>query len=401
MLTTWTFHSAGEIVFGDDATEQLGERVRRLGLGRVFLVADRWLAAAGIVERIVRPLAAADCQVQVFADGEPEPPTRVALAAAEAARPFVPDCILGLGGGSNMDLAKIVALLLAHGGAPRDYFGENRVPGAVLPLVCVPTTAGTGSEVTPAAVLTDSEAGVKVSTLSERLRPKLAVVDPLLALACPAVVTADAGIDALTHAIEAYTAVDYAQFPLPPEERSIYQGHNPLSDALALEAIGLVGRWLAVAVERPDDRAARRQMALAALLAGLAFSNSGVALVHAMEYPVGAAVHCSHGRGNGLLLPHVMRFNRPECQERLKAVGQRLGAVEHDLPIEAAAEQAIAAVDRLRARIGVPGRLRELGATAEMLPAFAEKAFAIKRVLRVNPRPVTQADILGIYQAAL
>jgi alcohol dehydrogenase class IV len=120
-----------------------------------------------------------------------------------------------------------------------------------------------------------------------------------------------------------------------------------------------------------------------------------------MEYPLGAAVHCSHGRGNGLLLPHVMRFNRPACQERLKTVAQRLGAVEGELPVDEAAEQAIAAVDRLRARIGVPGRLRELGATAEMLPAFAEKAFAIKRVLRVNPRPTTQADILGIYQAAL
>ncbi len=401
MRTTWNFHSAGQIVFGDGAVAQVGELIGRLGLSRVLVVADRRLESAGLVEQIVRPLDAAGHAVEVFAEGAPEPPVGAAIAAAEQSRKFGPDCVLGLGGGSNMDLAKIVALLTSHGGEPKDYFGENRVPGPVVPLVCVPTTAGTGSEVTPAAVLTDTEAGVKVSTLSEHLRPKLAVVDPLLTLGCPAVVTADAGIDALTHAVEAYTSVDFAEFALPEGERSVYQGHNPLSDAVALEAIALCGQWLAAAVEQPDHRTARRQMAFAALLAGLAFSNSGVALVHAMEYPVGAAVHCSHGRGNGLLLPHVMRFNRPACEARLAEIGRRLGAVKPDAPTAEAADQAIVAVDALRTRIGVPARLRDLGATADMLPGFAAKAFAIKRVLRVNPRQPTQEEILEVYRAAL
>jgi alcohol dehydrogenase class IV len=266
--------------------------------------------------------------------------------------------------------------------------------------MCVPTTSGTGSEVTAASVLTDTANQIKVGVLSNYMRPKVAIVDPLLTVSCPAKVTADSGIDALTHAIEAYTAIDNEEFPLPEGERSVYQGRHPLGDCLAEKAIELIGRHLATAVREPHDLAAREGMALAATVAGLAFSNIGVALVHAMEYPVGGAVHCSHGAGNGLLLPFVMRYNLPARVERFARVAELLGEQTAGLSREQAAERAISAVERLKAEIGIPARLRDLGVTPQQLPLFAEKAFGIKRILRVNPRVPTVAEIEGVFRAA-
>jgi alcohol dehydrogenase class IV len=342
----------------------LGELAGQLGLKRLLLVTDVPLCRAGIMDEVRKPLEAAGIVVQVFDGGMPEPSFDVAEQCIAAGRTFRPDGVLGLGGGSNMDLAKITATVLTHGGAIRDYVGDCRIPGPVLPLICVPTTSGTGSEVTAAGVLTDTANRVKVGILSNYLRPRLAVVDPRLTLSCPPKVTADSGIDALTHAIEAYTAVDNATFPLPAGERTVYQGRHPLADCLAEKAIELIGRHLVAAVREPANLAAREGMSLGATLAGLAFSNTGVALVHAMEYPVGGATHCSHGAGNGLLLPFVMRFN-------------------------------------LAARTREFARLSDLGVEASQLPAFAEKALSIKRILCVNPRAVTLQDIEEIYRAAL
>jgi alcohol dehydrogenase class IV len=222
----------------------------------------------------------------------------------------------------------------------------------------------------------------------------------LLTVSCPPKVTADSGIDALTHAIEAYTAVDSADFPLPPGERSVYQGRHPLSDVLAEKAIRLVGTHLRWAVHHGGDLEAREGMALAAAVAGLSFSNVGVALVHALEYPVGGATGCSHGAGNGLLLPYVMRFNLPARRAEFARIAEWLGEDVRGLSMDAAADRAVAAVERLRADIGVPGRLRELGAREDQLPEFAAKAFAIKRILRVNPRPATVEDCEAILRSA-
>jgi alcohol dehydrogenase class IV len=400
MRTTWTFHSAGTLLFGRGAVDQLGEVVGRLGARRVLLVTDPVLTRAGLPERVRKPLADAGVTVESFPEGEPEPSLRAAAACLGLARQFRPDALLGLGGGSNMDLAKITAVTLAHGGHARDYVGDDKVPGPVAPLLCVPTTAGTGSEVSAAAVLTDTDNQMKVGVLSNYLRPRVAVVDPLLTVSCPPKVTADSGIDALTHAIEAYTAVDNADFPLPPGERTVYQGRHPLGDCLAERAISLVGSYLRRAVADGKDLEAREGMALAATLAGLAFSNVGVALVHALEYPVGGATHCAHGAGNGLLLPFVMRFNLPARRKEFAAVARLLGENITGLGEQQAAEQAVTAVERLRADVGIPLRLRDLGVQPEQLRPFAEKACSIKRIVRVNPRPVTVEDAEGILKAA-
>jgi len=400
MRETWTFHSAARLVFGRNAVKQLGDVAARMGVKRMLIVTDVAVGKAGLVDRVRGPLEELGVRVKVFDGGEPEPSIRAAELAIDAAEHFQADSILGLGGGSNMDLAKTTALVLAHGGGPRDFFGDDRVPGPIWPLICVPTTSGTGSEVSAAAVLTDTENQMKVAILSNYLRPQAAVVDPLLTVSCPPKVTADSGIDALTHAIEAFTAVDNAEFALPEGEQTVYQGRHPLGECLAEKAIALVGRYLRRAVRNGQDIEAREGMSLAATLAGLAFSNIGVALVHAMEYPVGGAVHCSHGCGNGLLLPWVMRFNLPVRQAEFATIARLLTEELTGLDAQAAAERGADAVDRLRADIGIPARLRDLGVRREQLRPFAEKAVSLKRILRVNPRPVTADEVEGIYETA-
>lgn len=401
MRTTWNFYSAGQLVFGAHAAEQLGTLLARRKLSRAFVIADPILQRAGIVAQIEQSLSQAGIAFHTFLGGEPEPSVAAAVRAVEEARPFRPDAIVGLGGGSNMDLAKIAAVLLTHGGEPSEYFGFDNVPGPVVPLVCVPTTAGTGSEVSHAAVVTDTANHIKVSTLSNYLRPALAVVDPLLTYSCPAKVTADSGIDALTHAIEAITATDFAQLDVPAGAGCAYEGRFPIGECLGEKAIELIAQHLVVAVEEPHNAAAREKMALAATLAGLAFSNCGVALVHALEYPIGGVLHCSHGQGNGLLLPYVMRYNLPAREATFAKIASLLGVDTQGLSTAAAAEAAIEAVVELRQRIGIPHRLREIGAKEEQLPAFAEKAFAIKRLMTTNPRQPTQDELLALLQEAL
>jgi alcohol dehydrogenase class IV len=400
-MRTWSFQSAGTLTFGRHAAAQIPDVARGLGARRVFVVTDAILDRAGVVKKVADPMTSAGLTLDFFHVDRPEPSIEIVRAATAAAKAFDPDALLGLGGGSNMDTAKLVGLVLAHGGDATDYTGDCRVPGHVTPLVCVPTTAGTGSEVSAAAVFTDTAKQIKVSCLSPFLRPDAAVVDPLLTVSCPPKVTADSGIDALTHAIEAFTAVDNNAFPLPSGEKSVYQGKNPMADVMAREAITLIGKYLRRAVKDGNDLEAREGTALAATLGGLAFSNSGVALVHAMEYPVGGAVHVSHGAGNGLLLPFVMDFNRPKRVAAFAEVARLLGEDVTGMSDEAAAMSAIETVSLLRYDIGVPTRLRDVGVTEDMLPGFAAKAFAIKRLMRVNPRmPQNEGEILDIYRAA-
>lgn len=400
MRTFWNFASAGSLLFGCNSLQQIGPWLAQRGLKRVFLVTDTQLQSAGIVASVTTALQAANIAFEIFAEGKPEPDVALAIRAYDLARAFQPEAILGLGGGSNMDLAKFAGLLLTHGGAPSDYFGHERVPGPILPVVCIPTTAGTGSEVSHSTVLTDTENHVKVSTLSRHLRPALALVDPLLTLTCPKKPTADSGIDALTHAIEAFTAIPYDRLDAPPSEPFPYSGRSPMGDVLAAEAIRLVGLHLKTCVVNPSDKGAREGMALAATLAGLAFSNCAVAVVHALEYPIGAAVHVSHGAGNGLLLPYVMRYNLPANPGQFARIAALFGVSTQGLSETAAGEAGIAAVEQLRASIGIPNRLREIGVRPEQLSGFAAKSFEIKRLMRLNPRPPTEADLLAILNDA-
>ncbi len=401
MRTTWTFHSVEQIVFGRDSIQRLGEIAGQLAADRVLIITDQSLVGAGLVERVSKPLLASGVEVKTFAGGQPDPPIHVVNDAVEQARAFRPHVLLGLGGGSNMDLAKAAATLLSHGRTCQDYGGDALVPGPVHPLILIPTTAGTGSEVTAASVLNDTDAGRKFAILSNHLRPRVALVDPMLTVSCPASVTADSGIDALTHAIESLTAVDNEAFPLPEGEQTIYQGRHPLGDQLAEQAIGLVGRHLRRAVEDGSDLEAREGMALAAMTAGMSFSNVGVALVHAIEYALAPVAHTSHGRGCGLLLPHVMRFNSEARPRQMARIATLLGEDVSGLSDCEAAERAVAAVDALNADIGIPARLSDVGLSREDLSELAERAFGVKRILRVNPRKVTLEGVTSILESAL
>lgn len=400
MRTAWQFHTAGQLVFGWGAVRKLDALLARRNYRRVFVVTDRILTGNGILDRVRNPLLSAGRNVTVFDGGEPEPSLESAERTLDAARACNPDVILGLGGGSNMDLAKVTAAAFTHGGSPTDYIGWDQVPGPVVPLICVPTTAGTGSEVSHAAVMTDTANAMKISMLSNYLRPVIALVDPQLTMTCPAKVTADSGIDALTHAIEACTAIDSDKMDSGSNETAAYEGRTPLGACLGERAIDLIGKHLTAAVRQPDNREAREGMSLAATLAGMAFSNCAVALVHALEYPLGGELHVSHGAGNGLLLPFVMRYNLAERRPIFARIAALLGEDTSRLDEATAAERAVSAVEKLKRAIGIPDRIRDIGGREEQLPRFAEKAFAIKRLMMVNPRKPTQEDLLGILRDA-
>ncbi len=396
----WKFSIAKEFVFGRGCVQHLETVCQRLKLKRILLITDQNLVKAGLVNRIVQSVPEAHSRIHVFDGGEAEPSLDVLANALAMGEPLKPDAIIGLGGGSNIDVAKATALLLTHGGKLSDYFGFDKAPGPVLPLIAIPTTAGTGSEVSHSAVLTDPVAHIKVSTLSPYLRPAVAIVDPSLTDSCPAKVTAHSGIDALVHAIEGYTARRWSEMHLADPQARAYEGAHPLGKLLGLEAIKLIGRNLVRAVNEPENQEARDQMALAASYAGMAFSNCGVALVHALEYPLGAAVHCSHGEGNGLLLPHVMRYNLPTRLAEFAEIAEALGCTEKGSSLEQRAEQAIEAVLQLQQNVGSRPTLRQLGVEHASLPTMAHKSFQIKRLMDLNPRSPTESDLLAILEKA-
>lgn len=399
MRTVWTFHTAPGIYFGRGALGRLGEVVQTLGGERVFLVTDTVLDQL-YRDRITTILADAGVVLTVFSGGQPEPSLSLAQTAAQEAKSAGAEVIVALGGGSNTDLAKSVALLLAHGGLPSSYAGEFKLPGPVMPLVAISTTAGTGSEVSGVAILTDEEARLKIGIADNHLRPRVAIYDPELTVSCPPRVTADAGLDALTHAVEAYTALDYTWLPVRDGERVLYQGKNPMGDLLAEEAIRLIARHLRSCYYQPRNLDAREAMHLASLLAGMSFSNAGVTATHALEYAVGPAAHISHGLGNALLLPYVLEFNLAARSALLAQVASFLGEDVGGLTERAAAEKAVGAIRRLCRDLGVPERLRDIGIQEADLPELARKAATSTRILRNQPRPTGEAELLAILRAA-
>ena len=398
--TIWQFATAANIRFGRGCSHSISDDLKRLGIRRPLVVTDKTMVQLPQTKELIDRIQQATRACIVFDGCVAEPPFETAECAISLGKSAIVDGIVAIGGGSNLDIGKVVATVLQHGGNPRDYFGFDVVPGPILPLIAIPTTAGTGSEVSHSAVLTDSIAQTKVSTLSNWLRPSLAMVDPALTDSCPPSVTAHSGIDALVHAIEAVTNRDYSEMTHVDAQAKAYQGSYPLTRIIGYEAIRLVSLYLVRAYQSPGDCEARDGMALAALLAGIAFSNSGVALVHALEYPVGGLTHCSHGEGNGLLLPHVMRFNLPACEGIMSEIAKLLGCHTVGHSPNSASLLAIEEVVNLQHKIGIRTQLRELGLAKEQLPFVANRAFQVKRLVDVNPRRCTEQDLLEILVSA-
>ncbi len=290
--------------------------------------------------------------------------------------------VIGIGGGSSLDTAKAIAMLTLNQGKVSDYVGLDLVPHPGLPTILVPTTAGTGSEVTFTAVFTNRAAKTKGGINSRFLYPTVALLDPELTLSLPPQVTAQTGMDALTHAMEAYTS----------------NKANLMSDMVAEKAITLIGRFLKKAVKNGQDLEAREGMLLGSLLAGMALANAGVGAVHAMAYPLGALFNITHGLANAVLLPYVLEFNRVACPERFAHMAFLLGGSEKIVPAEQGAKKCIKKIITLSRSIGIPKNLKELGIPKEAIRSMAEGAIKVARPIENNPRPITVEDIVLLYE---
>lgn len=399
MRKVWEFSSTQKIVFGPGAIQQLNEVLQDFKAKRIFVITDPGIKKAGILDSVLSVLEKGDFQVEVFAEAQAEPSIEMVLECFEfAGSKLDTDLIIGLGGGSSIDLAKVTALLMAHGGNPRDYFGEHQVPGPIAPLIAIPTTAGTGSEVTSVAVVTDTENQLKVGISDNHLRPAVALLDPELTVNLPAYVTACTGIDALAHAVEAYTAKPYSS--IETEEKILFQGALPISDALALRSIELVAENLTIAVRQGGNMEARTNMLLASLLAGMAFSNAGTALSHALAYPIGGLVKSPHGEVTGLMLPYVMEFNALVAQDKMIQIARAFGIQTDKLNKSEAAQAASEATLQLVKDIGLPTTLEQIGIKEEHIKEIANKTLGISRLIRNNPRVPTGKDLEELVRKA-
>lgn len=390
--------SPRNIVFGNGQRASLPRYVAALGK-KVLLVTDQRMADEETFGVLKAGVVAAGLDVAVFSGVEAELPAECLKAGVKAATDFGADVIVGIGGGSCIDAAKVIALIAAHGGAISDYYGEFKVPGPILPLVAIPTTAGTGSEVTPVAVVADPDRAVKVGIASPYLIPDTAICDPELTVSCPPGLTAVSGADALVHAIEAYTTARRAEAANTTLEH-VFVGKNALTDGFAMAAIANIGRSLAKAVAHGTDSAARADVMLGAMQAGMAFGTAGTSVCHAVQYPVGALTHTAHGLGVALMLPYALAFNRNHALADIAAIGRLLGFAEAGSDDASAADACIRGIADLLVTIAVPKSLAEIGVKSEELPWIAEQALAANRLIKNNPRPVDRAGMDLLIAAA-
>lgn len=385
--------------FGPGSAESVGQLIGRRNAKRVLLISDPVLEATGLIKGVQDLLAGSDLEVSTFLEGEVEPGTATVRKVVEQANDFQPDVFVAVGGGSNMDLAKGVVATLSTKCEPEELFGFDLVAGPTPTLICMPTTGGTGSEVSHAAVIKDSSTDKKGAILSQHIRPEIAIVDPYLTVSCPAKVSAESGIDALTHAIEAFLVTNFYAFNEDSQHGLPYEGNHPLGDMYAREAIRLIGANLKNAVEKGDQLAPRTAMSFAATLAGAAFSSCGVSLCHALEYGIGSHLKCSHGAGNGILLTEVMRFWLSSRQKRLAEVAQLLGVPDAGrMTEEEAAMAAIEFVEQLRADVGLPRKLSDVGGDEGLVEPLAENAIGMQRLIDLSPNTPEIDDLKSILR---
>ena len=380
---SFSLYQPTRVVFGDGVISELAIECKRLGVERAMIVTDSFLREkTDVVARAEKALGGR--LAGVFEGVIPDTGVEVIDAGAAFARAHGADGLISVGGGSAIDTAKGMAIVLTEGGSIRDHQGSMRLQRRQTPHLAVPTTAGTGSEVTSYIVVKDQARHEKMHFMEERVIPDAALLDPSVTLGLPAKLTAATGADALTHAIEAYTALN----------------SNPITDAQALGAIRLIGESLARAVAHGDDKAARGQMLIAANLAGMAFNAAGVGLVHAMAHVIGARHNVHHGTANAICLPHVMRWNNDELSARYREVALALGVDVRGLGDEAAGLAAASRVAQLLAEVGLPSHLREVGVPESDLAACAEGSLSDGAIVFNGKFAADQDLVLGVYQNA-
>ncbi len=381
------FNVPSTVIAGAGALRELAPQLARRGLSRVLLVTDSYMVSSGLAARVASDLAATGIAVEIFAEVQPDPSEENVLAGFARLQASGAQAVVALGGGSPIDCAKVIAVLPTNPGPMSRFMGRHQVPAAGLPLFAIPTTAGTGSEVTKVAVITDTQRDVKMMMLDVHLMPAVALVDFELTLTMPAALTAAVGIDTLTHGIEAYVS----------------RLATPLTDPLALSCIRLCGEHLEAAWREPGNRVAREGMMLAATHGGMAFSNSSVALVHGMSRPIGALFHVPHGISNAMLLPAVTRFSVPGAVARYATVARALRWSRSGEDDQTAAATLVDGLEALNHRLNVPtlGKYLVAQATrfADALPKMAHDALASGSPAN-NPVVPAADQIIDLYRRA-
>jgi alcohol dehydrogenase class IV len=384
-MNGFSFETSPRAVCEDGAARRLGGFVKELGLSRVLVVTDPGLLTAGLLGAPLASLEEAGITPVLFSDVEADPPQACVERAGALALSERVDGVIGLGGGSSMDTAKLAAILAGSGAGLDDMWGVDVAKGPRLPLIQIPTTAGTGSEVTPVAIVT-TPSDEKRGVVSRLLLPDLAILDAELTTGLPRAVTAMTGIDAMVHAIEAYTG---------------RHKKNPVSDALALRALKLLSGSLRAAIADGNDLDARRAMLQGAFLAGMAFANSPVGAVHALAYPLGGRFHVPHGLSNALVLMPVLEFNLPAAEPLYAELAEAFAVPGAQAGPNRAARAFFEALGQLVADMPMAQRLSEVGVTERDLEMLATDAMQIERLLINNPRDMTHAAALDIYRQVL
>ncbi len=380
-----SFRTPHLILAGIGSLESLGGEAKALEAKKALLVTDRGVIESGIVEKIQALLQKEGIAIDVFDRVISDPDIGCAEACIEMAKSDRYDLILGVGGGSSMDIASVASVMCTNPGTVQDYLGVNLVKNPGIPTILIPTTAGTGAEATPNAILTDVEAKLKKAVVSPYILPRVAIVDPLLTVSMPPAVTSSSGIDALTHAIETYTS----------------NNATILSEVFSKEAIIRIGRSLRTAVANGNNLEARYDMSIASLYAGIAITNAGVTAVHALAYPLGGQFNVAHGIANGLLLPYVMEFNVLGDIPKFAAIAQLLGEKVEHLPLLEQAYRAAESVKAIYRDLKIPQSLTELKIPREAIPEMATAAANVTRLMANNPREMTVEEVEGIYEKAV
>jgi len=377
-----SFKVAHKLVTGSGSIKRLRDEVERLKLQKPLIVTDSMLQKAGAVGQVADELGS--IEFGIYAGVQPEPEIQLVAECCNQFKTNDHDGLIAVGGGSAIDIAKAVSAVAHQDANIESLFGTDLVPAKGPPVIAIPTTAGTGSEVTNIAILSDKRAQLKKGIVSDYILPDVAIVCPELTATMPKPVTAASGIDALVHGLEAYISLNA----------------SPITDALALGAIRMITASLPLAYNEPNNLAARDSMATGSLMAGMAFGSAGVGAVHAMAYPIGGRFNIAHGVSNALLLPYVMKWNRESCLEKFRDIAEAMGIDTHGLSSQEASTRAVSKMDSLCRQVEIPKGLSTIGIPESALPEMAADAVKIDRLMKNNPRKLSEKDIFDIYASA-
>lgn len=380
MRPNFTIQLPRKIIFGEGSAKEVPELVKQFGARSVIVISDPVISKIGLIDPLVKPIREAGIEIEVFDGVEPEPSMQAAMSVVEVARRARYDLVIGLGGGSSLDMAKLASISATNPEPIANFIGVGKVENPGIPKILIPTTSGTGAEITMNAIISNKEEHLKLGIVTPFNIADVAVVDPLLALSMPPKVTASTGLDALTHSIESLMSIDL----------------NPFCEPLAMDAVKLIFRSLSIAYREGNNLAARRDMSLASMLAGISLAISGVLAGHAAAYSFTVTV--PHGTGCAIALPYVMEFNAPACLPRLVAIAEAAGVSEPDESREKNAFNAVQAVRKLMEEVGSPTSLKQIGIVESDIESMAKNMLTIKRLLAHNPRTFTEEDAKQLFR---